>query len=410
MRKKLCVMGLLGVGLASSMGTAWADDDVTSLKEWFTKGDVEGSLKSYYYAQTFEGAGKSDSQIWVNGGNLSATTGKLYGLRLSAEFQATLVGSIDDDDGVTAGSMDADGAVLSEAFLQYDLYNTRFRGGRQHYVSPLIAHSGSRMIKESFEMYFLRNSDLPATEITAGWVDKYQTRTDRSNYSDNAFVDFDTNGDGGPGAFYDVGDDGMLFAHVKNNSLKALELQAQYANVVDEVQAVYADAKYNFETAYKPYLGAQVYYTDWDDSLLDSNELFGFTAGVTVYSVNVFAGYTSAGGDAGDARVFRGLGQGAYYNYTSTTKTAGVGAFEAGTDTYQLGAGYKYEKFSSKLRFTSFDNPVDGADLDEWTLNLAYNFSGMFENLSAEIDFSILDYENEQKDATDLRTRLVYSF
>lgn len=410
MRKRLCVVGLLGVGLASSLGTAWADDDATTLKEWFTKGDVEGSLKSYYYAQTFEDAEKSDSQIWVNGGNLAATTGKLYGFRLGAEFQASLVGSIDDDDGVTAGSMDADGAVLSESFLQYDLYNTRFKGGRQHYVSPFIANSGSRVIKESFEMYFLRNSDLSATEITAGWVDKYQTRTDRSFYSDNVFVDFDTNGDGDPGDFYDVGDDGMWFAYVKNNSLKALELQAQYANVMEEVQAVYADAKYTFDTESKPYVGAQVYYTDWDDSSLDSNELYGLTTGVNVYGVNVFAGYTSAGGNAGDARVFRGLGQGAYYNYTATTKTSGVGAFDAGTDAYQVGAGYKYESFSSKLRFTSFDNPVDGADLDEWTINLAYNFSGMLKNLSAEIDFSILDYENDPKDATDLRTRLVYRF
>lgn len=409
MRKKLWVVGLLGLGLVGSLGTAWADDDATSLKEWFTKGDVEGSLKSYYYAQTFEGP-NSDSQIWVNGGNLAATTGKLYGVRLGAEFQASLVGSINDDSGVTAGSMDADGAVLSEAFLQYDLYNTRFKGGRQHYVSPLIANSGSRMIKESFEMYFLRNTDLPATEIMAGWVDKYQTRTDRSYYADNAFVDYDLNGDGDPGGFYDVGDDGMWFAYVKNNTLKGLEVQGQYANVVDEVQGLYADAKYTFDTIYKPYLGAQVFYTDWDDSTLDSNELFGMTGGATFYGVNLFAGYTTAGGDTGDARVFRGLGQGAYYNYTTTTKTAGAQAFEPGTDAWQVGAGYKYENLSSKLRFTSFDSPADGSDLDEWTINLAYNFSGMLENLSAEVDFSILDYENDQKDSTDLRTRLVYRF
>lgn len=402
-------MSLLGFGLVGSLGTAWANDDATSLKEWFTKGDIEGSLKSYYYAQTFEGP-TSDSQIWVNGGNLAATTGELHGVKLGAEFQASLVGSIDDDSGVTAGSMDADGAVLSEAFLQYDLYNTRFKGGRQHYVSPLIANSGSRMIKESFEMYFLRNTDLPETEITAGWVNKYQTRTDRSSYSDNAFVDYDLHGNGGPGNFYDVGDDGMWFAYVKSNTFKPLEFQAQYASVVDEVQGLYADAKYTFDTVYTPYLGAQVFYTDWDDSALDSNELFGLTAGATFYGVNLFAGYTSAGGDAGDARVFRGLGQGAYYNYTTTTKTAGAAAFEAGTDAWQVGAGYTYENLSSKLRFTSFDNPADGADLDEWTINLAYKFSGMLENLSAEVDFSILDYENDQKDATDLRTRLVYRF
>ena len=32
------------------------------------------------------------------------------------------------------------------------------------------------------------------------------------------------------------------------------------------------------------------------------------------------------------------------------------------------------------------------------------------ENTKLSLDFSILDYENDQKDATDLRTRLIYSF
>lgn len=410
MKKRMRVLGFVAVALAGPSGTACAFDEVTNLKDWFAKGSVEGALKSYFFAQTFEGAGKDNGEIWVNGGNLAATTGKLYGLRLGGEFQASVVSAIDDDDEIFAGDLDADGAVLSEAFLQYDLFNTRFKGGRQHFLSPLIANSGARLIRESFEMYFLKNTDLPDTELTGGWVDKYQTRTDRSSYGDNAFVDFETDGDGDPGDFYDVGDDGMWFAYLKNSSVKNLEAQLQYANVAHEVQGVYAEAKYTFELEWKPYLGGQLYYTDWDDSADDDNELVGLTAGATYVGVNIFAGYTTAGGDTGDARVFRGLGQGSYYHYTVTTKTSGVGAFEAGTDAYQLGAGYQYAGFSSKLRFTPFDNPADGADLDEWTLNLAYKFGGMFENLSAELDFSILDYENDEKDATDLRTRLVYSF
>ena len=68
--------------------------------------------------------------------------------------------------------MDAEGAILSEAYLQYDLYNTKFKGGRQHFSSPLVADSGSRVIKEAFEMYFLKNADIKDTEITAGWISK----------------------------------------------------------------------------------------------------------------------------------------------------------------------------------------------------------------------------------------------
>lgn len=411
MKKRLTVLKIaMLVGLAGFAGSAEADDDATTLIEMFSKGKVDGSLRSYFFVQTFDGDGKNNSRIWANGGRLGYSTGTLYGVRFGGEFQASFVGSKDDEDGKTAGSMDADGAVLSEAYLQYDLGNTTFKGGRQHYASPLVADSGSRLIKESFEMYFLRNTDIPDTEVTAGWVSKYQTRTDKSQYGDNAFVKYETNGSGRPGDFYDVGDDGMWILYLKNSSLKNLALQAQYGNVVDEVQGFYADAKYSFASDYKPYVAAQYYYTDWDDSAKDSNDLIGFTAGANVVGVDVFAGYTTAGGSAGDERVFRGLGQGAFFNYTTTTKTAGAGAFEADTDSYQVGVGYEYDRLNSKLRYTTFDNPVDGADLDEWTLNLLYTFGGKFENLSVSVDFSVLDYENDDNDATDLRTRLIYTF
>ncbi len=175
--------------------------------------------------------------------------------------------------------------------------------------------------------------------MTTGWVSKYQTRTDKSSYGDNAFVKFEINGTGRPGDFYDVGDDGMWILSLKNSSLGGLDVQAQYANVVDEVRGIYADAKYSFDAAYRPYVAAQYYHTDWDDAAMENNDLIGLKAGVrlpALAGVDLFAGYTTAGGNTGDARVFRGLGPGAYYNYTATTKTAGAGAFEAGTDTYQL--------------------------------------------------------------------------
>lgn len=411
MKKQMHVISLtMMAGLAGFAAPALADGDVTTLKDWFAKGDVKGALKSYYFAQTFEGAGKNDSQIWTNGGYLAFTTANLNGLRLGAEFQASFVGSKDDADGKTLGSMDADGAVLSEAYLQYDLDNTQFKGGRQHFASPLVANSGSRLIKESFEMYSLKNIDLASTEITAGWVSKYQTRTDKTSYGDNAFVKFQTDGTGEPGGFYDVGDDGMWILYLKNSSIKGLGVQAQYANVMDEVTALYADAKYTFDAAYSPYLAAQYYNTDWDDASLKDNDLIGLKVGIKLGDIDLFAGYTTAGGAAGDARVFRGLGQGAYYNYTATTKTAGAGAFEAGTDAYQLGVGYKTSGLSSRLLYSSFDNPVAGKDLDEWTLNFLYKFGGKLENLVASVDFSILDYENNANDATDLRTRLIYNF
>ena len=408
-RKAVVTGSIVAMGLTTNV---FADDDATTLREAFTKGKAGGSLKSFYYAETFETETKENSGIWANGGNLEFVTGKLHGLRLGGEFQASFLGYKDDESGITKGSMDAEGAVMSEAYLQYDLGKTGFKGGRQHINLPLIGNSGSRLIKESFEGYFLTNTDIPDTAISIGWLRKYQTRTDQSNYADNWFVDYDENGTGKPGDFYDIGDDGIVSLYLKNGSVKNLTVQAHYTDVLDEVAGLYTDAKYTFaEVSTKPYIAGQYYYTNYDDSAKDDNYLLGFRAGLNVVGVDLFAGYTTVGGSAGDARVYRGIGQGAYYNYTDTTKTAGVAAFEAGTDSYQVGVGYNYEKsLTSKLRFTRFDNPIDNADLDEYTLNLAYNFSGILENWSVAVDFSVLDYENDQKDATDLRTRLVYTF
>jgi hypothetical protein len=142
--KRVVVTGsILAIGLTLN---AFAEDDASSLRAAFVNGKVSGSLKSNYYAETFDTDTKEDSEIWVNGGNLKYETDKFYGLRLGAEFQASFIGYKDDESGVTIGSMDAEGAVMSEAYLQYDLYKTSFKGGRQHVNLPLIAVSGSRLI------------------------------------------------------------------------------------------------------------------------------------------------------------------------------------------------------------------------------------------------------------------------
>ena len=278
--------------------------------------------------------------------------------------------------------------------------------------APLIANSGSRLIKESFEGYFLSNTDIPDTTISLGWVDKYQTRTDKTFYADGWFVDFEENGSGRPGDFYDIGDDGIISAYIKNNSLENLALQAQYTDVLDVVAGFYTDAQYTFtQVNTNPFIAAQYYYTNYDESGKDDNSLFGLKAGLNVIGIDLFAAYTKAGGSAGDARVYRGLGQGSYYQYTTTTKTAGSPAFEAGTEAYQAGIGYKWEKsLTSKFRFTTFDSPIPNTDLNEYTLNFGYSFGGIFENFAISVDFSVLDYENNQKDSTDLRSRLIYSF
>ena len=60
-----------------------------------------------------------------------------------------------------------------------------------------------------------------------------------------------------------------------------------------------------------------------------------------------------------------------------------------------------------KARYSSFDRAEDNKDLEEITLNFEYKFN---KTLTAQVDFSILDYEADNADKTDLRTRIIYSF
>ncbi|MBU3015628.1 porin [Poseidonibacter lekithochrous] len=395
----------------SSLATAIAITGFTSsvyaadsISEAFSNGKVKGSVKSYYFAQDFDGAGKNDSSIWANGGSLNFVTDSYKGLVLGSTFQTSHVTSIDDKDSKTKSSMDAQGSVLSEAYLQYTYNNTTFKGGRQFVSTPLLAGSGSRLIKEAFEAYLLANSDIPDTTIVAGLITKYQQRTDYTTTA--SFTTANTDANGGPGEFMKIGTDGIRTVYIKNTSIPNLTAQFQYADAVDIASLIYVDAKYKFGPAY---VAAQYYDTNYDANTSKDNSMYGLKIGADIANVNVFAGYTSTDGKAGEDAVVRGLGQGAYAHYTATTKTAGGDAFTAGTDAWQIGAGYKFGELKTKLRYTSFDLPTAGtnSDLDETTLNLEYKFT---KALTAQIDYSILDYEDDERDATDLRSRLIYSF
>lgn len=397
---KISLIASIAIGSLST--SVFAAD---SIADAFANGKFKGQLKSYYFAQDFDSdSNKKDSSVWANGGLFNYVTDSYKGIVLGGTFQTSNVTSIDDKSGVTAGSMDAQGAVLSEAYLQYTLNNTTFKGGRQFISTPLLAGSGSRLIKESFEAYLLANTDLPDTTVVAGVVTKYQTRTDKSSYSDNFWVDYSNSGNGGPGEFNDINKYGssVKTIYIKNQSIPNLTLQAQYADVPSVASAIYADAKYDFGPAY---LAAQYYNTNYDASSSKDSSMYGIKAGVEVMDIDLFAGYTSTDKDN---NVVRGIGQGAYAHYTATTKTAGVNAFKAGTDSWQVGASYTFfDNLKTKIRYSEFDQPTDGADLKETTLNLEYKFN---KNLKAQIDYSILDYETSSKDSTDLRTRLIYSF
>ncbi len=389
-------LAIAGISVSASAG---------SLEDALSQGKFSGDIKSYYFVQSFEGAGKNDSSIWVNGGHLKYISGSLNGVSVGATLQASSVNDIDDEDGKTKSTMDAQGAQLSESYINYKISNTSIKAGRQFIVGmPLLGRSGSRMIKDSFEAYLLTNTDLENTTILAGKVTKYQGRTDFSGHG--AYTTLGT-GTGAIGDFLKVGTDGTDTIYVKNTSIKNLTLRGQYLGTDSVSDVLYVDAKYQFIGDLKPYLAVQYYDTDYDSSTTDSS-LYGVKVGASVSGVNLFAAYSSTD-DEGS--VDRGLGQGAYSIYTASVKTAGGDAYKAGTDSWTTGASYTFaNSLNARVQYSNYDQPTANADLDELNFTFKYKFSGELKNLSARIDYTILDYDDDSKDATDFRSKLIYSF
>lgn len=404
--KKIIKKSLIAsIALASFSTYSFAAD---SLAEAFTNGKVKGALKSYYFDESYDSATSKDNSIWANGVTLSYSTDSYKGLKLGSTFQSSTVTTDSGDVSQQAKFMDASGSVLSEAYLEYKMANTTFKGGRQFVSLPLIQGSGSRLIKESFEAYFLTNTDIPDTVVSLGKVTQYQTRTDMVTSGTNAasFTNSETNS-GDVGGFNKIGTDGATSLYIKNNSIKNLPIQMHYVDFIDEVKDLYVDATYKFGGEFKPFIATQYYNSSYDSSATSDSSMFGYKIGATMFGINLHASYTSTD-DKGN--VNRGIGEAATASFTSSTST--VGNYTAGTDSWQIGATKKFGNLSAKLTYTDSDAVLDKNDLKQTYLGLKYKFSGELKNLAVSADYTIYNYGtgNETKDKNELRAKLIYSF
>lgn len=214
--KRITKTSLITALSLTSLVTSMSADN---LSDAFTNGKIKGEIKSIYSSSNFLGKSNTDN-ISTVGGSLGYITSDFYGFSAGATFQASHVIDDRNKNNVFKNDLDASGAVLSEAYLNYKLSNTSVKAGRQFIYTPLVSsaingRSSESLVKDSFEAYLITNTDIPNTTITAGYVDKYQDKTDgKTNIG--KFEDFE---------------DGAYTLYVKNNSIENLELQAQYLNV-----------------------------------------------------------------------------------------------------------------------------------------------------------------------------------
>lgn len=346
---KLSLAAIVVAGLTTS---SFAAD---TLADAFKNGKVKGELRAWYFDKDVEKDAAGSADIISTGLIINYVTDKLHGFKMGATMQSNFAPDADvDAKSVFAKDMYGSGAVLSEAYLEYGIGKTTAKVGRQFISTPLVNGSGSRMIKESFEGATIVNTDLPATTLLAGYVDKFQGRT--SNTATSTIGDapnFENKvillGISGTTAY--TFDNAYTIMAV-NKSIQNLTLTAQYVAISDvvrtntkDVDVYYAEGKYILPmNGFK--LGFGLNYRGSNTDLKDGTKTFDGTYTAGMVSISELAGFGAsfaAATTSSDDYVIAGMGNGTS-TYTASLIRASTATLRGNSDSYRFNVTYDFSK------------------------------------------------------------------
>ncbi len=401
---KLAKLSLAAIAAVSLSTGVFAADSLSSA---LTSGKVSGHLKALYFSRNTTVTGRT-SNITDLGIDMTYVTGKFYGLNAGFTFQGVASPWISDNAKVDFnGDMYGTGSVLSEAYLGYANSGFFAKVGRQYISTPLVAGSGSRAIKESFEGYVAGYTGLPDTVVAAGYVTKYQHRTD---------------GFGHPGAFKDVrglnGEKGAWTIFAVNKSVTGLKLTAAYAKVRGLVGVSYFDVNYNtaVSNGVNVTLGANYYNNSQINNSNINLNAYSAMIGASASGLSGKLAYGKTSSSSTGETFTAGLGNGTGNLYNNTTdgmyfndNTAGVKNWlvSAAYDLSKVGVsgakvGLGYNRFSGDTGYKS--NHVVGG-------YVKYAFAGSLKNLSTTFKYATRSAMTAGGNSTHrLRLYLSYKF
>jgi len=370
-----------GLALASCTSASAYD-----LKGAFENAKVSGEMKVMYFDETQTST--KDDQITAIGGKLSFETGKVEGLYGKLTFQTShILDYSNSAANIFKKDMDASGSVLSESYLGYKMNDNFAKIGRQFIKTPLVAGSGSRMIKDSFEA-ILAGTTVANTTIVAGHVSKYANRTDQA---------------GAPGKFIEIenGKDGAITLYAENKSVENLKIRAQYAVLQDDkdLSIMYTDAAYKLGDTK---LSVQYGISD-NDANTDKGTLLGLKIDQKIDALTLSAAYNTAG-DKEDYE--SGLGEGAHYAFTKLSVGSGKNAYKATADSMMIQAAYKMGDLKLAAAHAKYE--TDTTDYTEQEVSAKYKFSKQSYLAASYTTFG--GAGNETRYDTETRLTLGYKF
>ena len=372
---KLSLAAIVVAGLATS---SFAADTLAGA---FKNGKVSGALQSYYFN---EDDGVKSVDIITNGVDLSYKTGSFMDFSAGFTFQSAFSPWADADAKAKAGfagDMYGSGGVLSEGYLQYANSGFFAKAGRQYISTPLVAGSGSRVTKESFEGYLAGYTGIKGLTLAGGYVTKMQTRTDGAG---NIGKFTKTAKTVTPGA-YTVTFDGAYTALAAYKA-DAFSVNAQYLNVQnvnggsDDASVYYVDGTYNIPMdSVKVALSAQ-YGASSGINGFEGNKL-GAKVAMTMGDLYAHVAYTT--NDNTD-KTLAGVGNGADWGYAGGLIYGNN--YNPGVDTVGLKVGYKVAGVGLAAMYSDY-SVSGGNDYNTLGAQASYSVPGVLKGLGFLVQY-----------------------
>lgn len=411
---KLAKLSLAAIVVAGLTSGSFAAD---TLADAFKNGKVSGELRAYYFDRDTGDANtgtakKGNASIFNTGVVLGYVSDSLYGFKFGATMQSNFAPFADKDaKNLFKGDEYGSGAVLSEAYLQYTIGQTTAKIGRQFISTPLVAGSGSRMIKQSFEGATIVNTDLPQTTLVAGYVDKYQNRTlTQTSSSETGVPEFAQVGQKGDGAY-------TLLAI--NKSIPGLTVTGQWAEVTDEEDVYYAELAYAGKAGDFAYgFSGQYDVINFDNAMSrEDSGFYGLKASIGFSGLNTYVAYTKVDKDGNADTIATsgnaGVGSGSDIIYTANV--IGSGNYSADAKAYAIDTNYAINA-QAKIgaRYVSVDLPqaagTESKDYNTLDFYASYAFEGALKGFVLEAQYEDLSADSGAKDTNEFRFKAAYKF
>ena len=354
---------------------------------------AEGNFRAGFISDKADST--SSTETLSAGGTLSIVSKDYKGFKFGSTFSTTnSIFSMDKNSNASfLSSQNESFTLLSEAYVTGTLFgNTAMIVGRKFVDTPFADTDDWGMIKNSFEVYLLQNSDIKNLTITAGRVTEMagvdapiQDKFTKLNGSDGVNV---------IGLNYGLEDSGI-------------EAQGWYYNAPDTIDLAYADLSKTLTVSedIELSLSGQIAMQKLDSG--DDNLIYGVEIAVSLPSnLSIFGAVNIA---TGDLTAQNGFGGGPFYtSVEQNTISCGekeAKAFAGGVE-YQLNEKLALSAVGSLVTNID-DDSVDEVDLvGSYVINDNASFDLIFSQYGSFTDIS----SGETEDNTNIRAFLNYTF